>query len=131
MLDGRLDTAWNSDGDRDGTGEGMTLTFGFTSPQDIRRITVWNGYQRDLGQDGSPVDLYHQNGRPASVQIVTDQGTWQTNLADAPAAQFVDAPFGPTAKVTITVLTVYRGTKYRDLAVSEVLFATPSPGTRR
>jgi hypothetical protein len=122
-LDGRPETAWNSDGQ----GVGSTLNYRFASPVDLRSITVWNGYQKTLTRsDGSPVDLYHLNERVRTFRIVTDAGTATWTLRDDRAPQTFRHAFGATRSVRLQVVSVYPSQKYRDLAVSDVAFGAAS-----
>ena len=122
-LDGRPETAWNSDGQ----GVGASLTYTFSAPVDLRSITVRNGYQKTLTRsDGSPVDLYLLNERVKAVRIVTDAGSATWTLRDDRAPQTFGHTFGTTRSVRLEVMSVYAGQKYRDLALSEVSFGAAS-----
>ena len=122
-LDGRPETAWNSDGQ----GVGASLTYTFSAPVDLRSITVRNGYQKTLTRsDGSPVDLYLLNERVKAVRIVTDAGSATWTLRDDRAPQTFGHAFGTTRSVRLEVMSVYAGQKYRDLALSDVSFGAAS-----
>ncbi len=122
-LDGRPETAWNSDGRADGKGPGMVLTYRFADPVDLTTVTVLNGYQKATQSAGKPaVDLFTQNGRVHTVRVTTDTGSWTWDLADDKAPQTLTKAFGRTSSVRLEVVSVYPGTKYLDLAVSEVSF---------
>ena len=118
-LDGRPETAWNSDGQ----GAGASLTYTFSGPVDLRTITIRNGYQKTLTRsDGSPVDLYLLNERVKTVTVITDAGSATWTLRDDRAPQTFGHAFGTTRTVRLEVLSVYPSQKYRDLAVSDVGF---------
>ncbi|MFZ0159945.1 MAG: hypothetical protein WAL50_13015, partial [Kineosporiaceae bacterium] len=126
-LDGRPETAWNSDGRADGKGPGMVLTYRFADPVDLTTVTVLNGYQKTTQSAGKPgVDLFTQNGRVRTVRVTTDAGSWTWDLADVKAPQTLTKAFGRTSSVRLEVVSVYPGTKYLDLAVSEVSFGAIS-----
>lgn len=123
-LDGDPVTAWNSDGDTDGRGPGITLTYSFSSTVDLRSITVLNGYQKvRTNNNGSTVDLYTLNNRVRQFLVVTDGGQWTWDLMDSKQAQTLSESFGPTRQVVLKVLAVYESDRYKDLAISEVSFA--------
>jgi hypothetical protein len=121
-LDGAPGTAWNSDGKADGAGPGITLTYTFRRPVDLRSISVTNGYQKVVKRSGSTLDLYSANSRLRRVTVVTDTGTWTWDLKDAKAPQAFRQTFGSTRTVTLEIVTVYKGSRYTDVGVSEVAF---------
>ncbi len=121
-LDGKPETAWNSDGRKDGKGPGMTLTYGFGDPVQLTGITVLNGYQKTITSSGKTQDLYELNSRVGLVRLVTDTATFTWELADDQAPQTLTKAFGPTSSVRLEVLSVYPGSKYLDLALSEISF---------
>jgi hypothetical protein len=126
-LDGDPTTAWNSNGARDGTGPGISLTYTFRRPVDLLDITVRNGYQRIRQRAGrSPVDLYSMNARVRRLRVVTDTGAWTWDLADTRAPQTFAGAAGRTGSVRFEILAVYPSKTYPDVAISEVGF-TSSP----
>lgn len=123
-LDGNPATAWNSNGKKDGRGPGMTVTYTFSDPVDLRSITVLNGYQKvRTGSSGKKtVDLFQLNARVHRVRVVTDTGKWTWDLADSRDPQTLGREFGRTGTVRLQVVSVYRSDRYLDLALSEVSF---------
>lgn len=122
-LDGRAETAWNSDGRADGKGPGMVLTYRFADPVDLAAVTVLNGYQKTLQNNGKTSDLFALNSRVRSLRVTTDAGSWTWELPDERTPQTLSRAFGKTSNVRFEVLSVYPGSKYLDLALSEVSFA--------
>jgi hypothetical protein len=118
-LDGRPETAWNSDG----RGAGVTLVYTFARPVDLRSITVLNGYQKVRAGSSGPVDLYPLNARVRAFTVVTDAGSASWTLRDDRTPQTLTHAFGRTRTVRLRVEAVYPSRKYQDLAVSEVRFA--------
>ncbi len=118
-LDGRDDTAWNSDGRKVGTGRGVTLAYEFDAPVDLRSITVRNGYVRSPERG---TRSYRANGRLREVVVHTDGGEHTWNLEDTPEEQTMAQPFGPTDVVRLVVVRVYPGTEFRDLALTDIAF---------
>jgi hypothetical protein len=118
-LDGRVATAWNSDGQ----GTGAALTYTFAAPVELTSITVLNGYQKVLrGSNGRTVDLFALNQRVKAVRVVTDAGSVAWTLRDDRAPQTLARALGRTRTVRLDVLSTYPSRKYKDLAVSEVRF---------
>jgi hypothetical protein len=126
-LDGRPTTAWNSHGEKDGPGPGITLTYTFDEPVALRSIRVANGYQKDRG-DGATFDLYDANSRLREVRVVTDGGEWTWELADKRAPQVLREDFGTPSSVTIEIVSVWPGSRFSDVGVSEVAFTAAREG---
>jgi hypothetical protein len=122
-LDGDPSTAWNSNGRKDGPGEGMSLTYTFDEPVDLTRIALRNGYQKIRTRaNGQSLNLYQLNKRVRKIQVVTDKGSWTWDVADQQASQELAQDFGTAAWVRLEVLETYQSARYKDLAVSEVTF---------
>ena len=118
-LDGKPETAWNSNGRKDGAGPGITLTYTFDAPVDLRAITVRNGYIKTV--EGK--DLFTANSRVKALKVTTDTGEFTWTLDDVKSAQALRKTFGKTKTVTFEIVSIYKGSKYRDVALSEVSFA--------
>ncbi len=127
-LDGRLDTAWNSDGKADGRGPGIRLRYRFAEPVELTAVSIANGYQKVVTSGGKNRDLFDANSRIAKVTVTTDGGSWTFALKDAKARQTLRESFGTTTSVTLEIVSVYPGARYTDVGVSEVGFAGVVPG---
>jgi hypothetical protein len=114
-LDGDRTTAWNSDGKRVGDGIGVTLTYTFAQPVELRRVVVENGYAK------SP-DVYTWNERVRELEVDTGSSRDVFLISDKKEPQELDADFGTTSTVVLTIRAVYSGQKYKDLAITEVSF---------
>lgn len=124
-LDGDPTTAWNSNGARDGKGPGISLTYTFTRPVDLRDISLRNGYQRIRQRAGrSPVDLYSVNARVRRLRVVTDAGAWIWDLVDTRTPQTFAGAAGRTGSVRLEILAVYPSRTYPDVAISEIGFTS-------
>jgi hypothetical protein len=115
VLDGNADTAWNSDGDKVGNGVGQQLTFTFARPTHLVRLDFINGYARNH-------TLFKENGRIRLIKITTAAGTFDGELADRETVQSLSQDFGTTTSVSITVVSIYPGSKYQDLGLTEAGF---------
>jgi hypothetical protein len=113
LIDGRLDTAWAEGSSGDGIGGWIVVEFG--SPRRLAQSRVWNGYHKN-------VDIFLKNNRVRNADIVLSSGHSQTAvLADRGGPQDINIGFsGDSEWVQFKILSVYRGTKYRDTAISEV-----------
>jgi uncharacterized OB-fold protein len=114
-MDGKRSTAWNSNGDRLDSNVGQRLTYTFSKPVKLARVTIVNGYAR------SPT-LFKGNERVAKMTLQTDAGQAQWDLADNDQPQSLDVKPEPTKKVVLVVDAVYDGNKYKDVCVTEVSF---------
>jgi len=112
-LDGNLETAWN-DGAA-GPGVGEKLTYRFRNPVDVKTIGLVNGF-------ASTPELFKENARIRSMVVITDFARFPITLPDSSARQELNLPFGRTASVQIEVVSVYPGSKYEDLALTEIDF---------
>ena len=123
-LDGDLNTAWNSDGAKDGRGPGIALTYQFANPVNLRSITIRNGYQKVRAKDG--VDLWPLNERIRQLEVVTDTGTWTWTLPDSKDPQTLQQNFGRTRTVRLKIVQIYPSQRYKDVAISEIAFIAMS-----
>jgi hypothetical protein len=115
VLDGNASTAWNSNGAKVGTGVGQILTFTFARPTHLVRLDFINGYARNR-------TLYKQNGRIRGLQIITDRGSFNSELADRDVVQSIEHDYGTTTSVTIKVTSIYPGNTFPDLGLTEAGF---------
>lgn len=121
-LDSR--TAWVEGVKGDGIGESITLTL--KKPIEVDQIGIIPGYTKSR-------ELYFANNRVAEVKIVIDNTyTITKSLEDeylsfspsSPKAyQMIDlGKYGkPVKTIVITITKVYKGTKYDDTCISEIL----------
>ncbi len=114
-LDGDPDTVWNSDGKKVGSNVGVALTYRFTGRPEVARITVVNGSARSRAN-------FAENQRVAAFRVRTDTRETTWDLEDSAQPQSLDLPPAPTGVVTLEVLKVYEGTRFRDLAVTDIAF---------
>jgi hypothetical protein len=120
-LDGKADTAWNSDSDVVGNGVGVTLTYRFGRPVQLHAISVRNGYVSSrVASVGTKV--WGRNERLKQVLVTTDAGRVVWDLDDKPTPQTKHAAFGTTSTVRIVVRAVYPGSSFEDLALTDIAF---------
>ena len=89
-----------------------------TQPQHVQQITVRNGYVRS----SKDAQVFEHNGRIKRVRVSTDSGREEWTMKDTPEAQSWRVDLGVTARVEFEVLEVYPGSKYQDLALTDIGF---------
>ncbi|HSK01560.1 MAG TPA: hypothetical protein VK932_09975, partial [Kofleriaceae bacterium] len=115
-------TAWVEGGTSSGAGEWIRI--GVTSLDTTTRIRlrVRNGYQKSK-------ELWKANARAkaVTVRLLPSKVEKKVTLADADGWQEVtiDQPSGPVRSIELAVGSVYEGSKYADLCISDVqVYAT-------
>ena len=113
LLDGKAATAWVEGAKGDGLGEGVV--FRFDSPRKISLLSIMNGYNKNR-------DIYAKNNRARDIVVTASDGaSHEFDLLDsADWQQFVIGGAGPVEWVAVRIKSVYRGSKYRDTAISEM-----------
>ena len=113
LADGNLSTAWVEGGSGDGIGE--VLLFSFDNPTPVKQIVIANGYNKSQS-------VFSKNNRVKSFNVKTSTGSSRDiQVADKGGYQILVLPdLGEIQWLTLTLTGVYRGTKYRDTAISEL-----------
>lgn len=116
-----LFTAWIPDNTTGAIGKQINFHFKPFAPR-INQITIWNGYIKNT-------DLWKANSRVAQFKLlVNGVPTAILELKDLNNAQsFNISPIQSTDStkdlvLTLEILSVYKGTQYHDVAISEVNF---------
>ena len=116
VTDNNLSTAWNEGAS--GNGPGEYLTFTASSPQKISGVGIVGGYPKSD-------EVYFNNARPKEITLTFDDGTsinYTLKDSNGEYQEFkLDSPVSST-KVTITIKSVYPGSKYDDCCIAEVAF---------
>lgn len=119
-LDGKMNTAW-LEGVK-GNGIGEWIMFSNENPQIVSSITLYNGYLKNN-------TTYLNNGRIKKFSLELSDGSILTY--DIPKVNFNESKNGyvinfdtpiSTTSIKLTVLDVYSGAYYSDLALSEIKF---------
>ncbi len=113
VVDGRLDFGWAEGAS--GQGEGESLTIKLQSPQSIDTLYIANGYQRSD-------DHFEKNSRIKSVEVSLDgQSLGEFTLKDEKGIQTIGLGKSVSAAtVSLTIKSVYPGSKYQDTLISEI-----------
>lgn len=116
LFDSRKEFAW-VEGNAATSGENETLRFEFEQAVHITSIQVWNGYQRSD-------EHFSANTRVRDFAFGASGGPMQTyTLRDSKAGQKIDLNTPAQGKVfELNIKSMYPGKKYKDLAISEILF---------
>lgn len=104
------DTSWVEGKSGDGIGEYVIMRF--DGPMELRTIWIENGYGRNR-------KTFAENNRIRTLRLTTSDGI-DLNIAlrDQFELQAVRFPrLARTSWVKLKILSVYRGTKYRDTAI--------------
>ena len=119
-LDEDLHTAWN-DG-VEGPGIGETLTYTFEEPVRLVRIEVVNGNER------LPDVPFDANARIQVATLATDAGDVSVTLDDSFDVQGATLDFGTTDTFTLRVDSVFPGTDFDQVALTDIAFYAAREG---
>jgi len=122
LFDGIRQTAWCEGVDGDGIGEWVE----FDLKEDVEALDIQNGSNRSfVAIKGRNIDGYYSlNNRPKVLELVSADGKIQLTLplADSPAGQSFADIFLPKGVYKLVIKDVYRGTKWRDTCLGEIVF---------
>jgi serine/threonine protein kinase len=117
LLDGRLDTSWQPKGSADDClGQWFELDLGRVV--EVTRIELANGYQ--IVASGG--DEFLRNSRVKEATLTWSDGLTTDVTVETEKKNYVSVTFPPrrTSKLRFAIRSVVRGSKYRDVAISEV-----------
>jgi hypothetical protein len=117
VADGDPATAWVEGGKSSGAGEWLRIQVTPLERTTRVRLRVRNGYQKSK-------DLWKANARAkaVTVRLLPSKAEKRVTLADADGWQEVaiDQPSGPVRSIELAIGSVYEGSKYPDLCISDV-----------
>ncbi len=113
LLDGNPATAWVEG--QSGDGIDAFLTLEFAGSKTVSELQLTNGYAKSES-------IFAKNNRVRDIEVTSSTGQrLSAELADHGRWQTVPLPgFSNVDWIQIRILSVYRGTKYRDTALSEL-----------
>ena len=127
LFDGIPETAWCEGAAGDGIGEWVE----FELSRDVEALSIWSGYNRSFtGIEGKDIDTYFEkNNRPRTLEIVSADGKAKRTLelADVKTPQSFDRVFLPKGRYKLFIRAVYKGTKWQDTCLGEIVFHPASP----
>lgn len=117
LKDGSLNTSWQPLDKRRG-GVGQKLVLGFHTPSRVSAIAIANGFQRQdkLG------DLFLLNNRARDIRLTFSDGSQLRFELASDSRGTTRFEFKPRliTQVELEVLSIWRGEKWNDLAISEI-----------
>ncbi len=114
LFDNQKTTAWVEGVDGNGINE--QLTFELSEAINIDEVQIWNGYQR------SP-NVYKTNARLKGFSLGEVGGKdYEYTLRDDATGQKIDLRVPLKNNFSLKINSAYDGSKYQDLAISEMLF---------
>lgn len=119
LTDGNPATAWNEGAA--GFGVGEWVKFSAVNPQRVTSVSIMGGFPK-FYKDGS--DVYKKNPRPREITISYEGGSQGFTMQDV-REQFQTFTLSKpvdTRWITITIDSVYPGTRYEDCCIAEVKF---------
>jgi hypothetical protein len=115
LFDGKYDTAWvpNTSKATDGIGESLVIDFG--PGQTFKGLELLNGYHKNES-------IFLKNNRVRQIEITLPTGKPQVfEIADGPDPMSFTLDASVTVPwVRLRIISVHRGSKYHDTAISEV-----------
>ncbi|MCB1381683.1 MAG: caspase family protein [Notoacmeibacter sp.] len=113
LTDGNMATAWVEGVKGDGIGE--TIVVRYEGPRQLNRLILANGYNKNA-------DIYAKNNRVSTLIIQGASGEKRGfQLSDNGDWQAVDLSWlGETDWFSLSIRSVFSGTKYKDTAISEM-----------
>lgn len=115
ICDGSLHNAWVEGASGQGIGENVLFTFDDTYC--ISGMKIYAGYQKSK-------DLYNKNSRPKKIEITFSDGRSKSfELKDHYGMQQIDFDEPVVSdNVRVTIKSVYKGKKYKDTVISEIVW---------
>ena len=85
-------------------------------------LRLWNGYHKNAG-------LYARNNRIRDIEVILSNGRSRVEtLPDSSGPQTIQIDGNPVVEwVQLKIGSVYRGTKHRDTAITELRVFTSTP----
>ena len=122
LSDGNMTSAWCKGVPGDGVGS--WIRYRSSRLRRLRRIGIVVGYAKSR-------EVFYANHRVKAVTIaISGREPIKASLRDTHEQQIIELPAGvETDNVKITIDAVYRGTKYRDLCISELELNPAGPVT--
>jgi hypothetical protein len=111
VTDGRSGSVWVEGVGGDGVGEWVELQL--ASPVAVAKVGVVNGYGKG--------PRYLENSRVRDAELRFSDGTTQSiHLTDTNELQYFDVRPDATTAVRLTIVSVYPGTRWDDVAIGEI-----------
>ena len=112
MIDGNLSTGWCEDAGGDGIGE--TVYLYFDKQYKVTGMYIYPGYHKSQ-------DLFEKNGVPVKIKITGDHAETFTLNDEMKSQKITFSEPMLTEKLTIEILKVRSGSKYKDTLITDIL----------
>ena len=112
MIDGNLSTGWCEDAGGDGIGE--TVYLYFDKQYKVTGMYIYPGYHKSQ-------DLFEKNGVPVKIKITGDHAETFTLNDEMKSQKIAFSEPMLTEKLTIEILKVRSGSKYKDTLITDIL----------
>ena len=121
-FDGDPDTCWQDGVAGYGVGEWLLAFNEDNKAVKVSSVTVYNGYQ-NLQYNTKSKDMYLNNSRVAAFELEFDDGSTESfTLEDSKEPQTFKFKARETCYVRFTVEDVYKGKKYKDTCIGEIIY---------
>ena len=121
-FDGDPETSWQDGVKGYGIGEWLLAYNSDGSAVKVSEVTVYNGYQNPKFNTAKK-DMYLVNSRVSDFTLTFDDGTSESfTLEDKKDPQTFQFKERETCYVRFTIGGVYKGTKYKDTCVGELIY---------
>ena len=121
-FDGNTETSWQDGVKGYGIGEWLLAYNSDGSAVKVSSVTVYNGYQNPKFNTAKK-DMYLVNSRVSDFTLEFDDGSTESfTLQDLKEPQTFDFRERKTCYVRFTVGGVYKGTKYKDTCMGEIIY---------
>ena len=111
MIDGNLSTGWCEDAGGDGIGE--TVYLYFDKQYKVTGMYIYPGYHKSQ-------DLFEKNGVPVKIKITGDHAETFTLNDEMKSQKLTFSEPMLTEKLTIEILKVRSGSKYKDTLITDI-----------
>ena len=111
MVDGDLSTGWCEDAGGDGIGE--TVYLYFDKQYKVTGMDIYPGYHKSQ-------DLFEKNGVPVKIKITGDHAETFTLNDEMKSQKLTFSEPMLTEKLTIEILKVRSGSKYKDTLITDI-----------
>ena len=112
MIDGDLSTGWCEDAGGDGIGE--TVYLYLDKQYKVTGMDIYPGYHKSQ-------DLFEKNGVPVKIKITGDHAETFTLNDEMKSQKITFSEPMLTEKLTIEILKVRSGSKYKDTLITDIL----------
>ena len=121
-FDNDRNTSWQCGEKKYGIGEWVLVYNSDAASKVIRKVTVYNGYQSNKFNTETQ-NMFRLNTRVKKFTLEFDDGSTETfTLSDSKKAQTFQFDERDTCYIKFTINSVYKGEKYVDTCIGEIIY---------